>query len=145
MDSVNSTPISVIFIRNNEYNSAIIEKYKLSKDIIYNIIIYQSAGRALSNKINPRFLVSIGDTFYKMGRLNDALTALKYANNRMPENMLVRDKIAQIETEIKNKKTIVNTKGKNKRYETVICISSDVYNSEVAFLPCTTKQQKMPA
>ena len=47
---VNSTPISVIFIRNNEYNSAIIEKYKLSKDIIYNIIIYQSAGRALSNK-----------------------------------------------------------------------------------------------
>ena len=60
----------------------------------------------LVTRINPRFLVSIGDTFYKMGRLNDALTAYKYANNRMPENMLVRDKIAQIETEIKNKKQL---------------------------------------
>lgn len=97
-------PTSAIFVRNNEQNMHVIKKFKLSEENIYNVIIYYAAQRALSNEVNPRALISIGEVFYKSGRLEDALTAYKYADNRMPKNKRIMNKIAQIESEIKIKK-----------------------------------------
>lgn len=111
---VHCASISVIFVRNNDYNRAIIDRYKLSKDIIYNVIIYQSAGRALTNKINPRSLISIGDIFYEMGRLKDAVTAYRYAFSRMPEYKGISERIKKIETEIEKNKGGDKTKDEDK-------------------------------
>ncbi len=96
-------PISVIFLRNTEQNSPLIERFKLLKENIYNAIVYQAANRTLNNEVNPRSLMSLGEVFYKMGRLKDALTAYKYAFNRMPENPTIQEKIKQLESEIKDK------------------------------------------
>lgn len=98
-------PISVIFVRNSEQNSALIERFKLSNEDVYNVIIYEAARRALGNEINPRSLVSIGDVFYKMGRIENALKAYKYALKRMPKSPIIHEKIAQVESEIKRQKT----------------------------------------
>lgn len=94
-------PISIIFIRNVEQNKAMIKRNKISKDIIYNVIVYQCSNFALINKINPRYLISAGETFYRMGRLNDAVTAYRYALKRMPENQMIKERLAKIESELK--------------------------------------------
>ncbi len=105
-------PISIVFLRNSKQNEDIIEKYKLSEEMVYNILIYQSANSAINNKVNPRALMSLGKTFYEMGRLNDALKAYKYALNRMPENSTIQEKINEIEAEMKDKKSGLEEKKK---------------------------------
>lgn len=92
--------ISIIFVRNVDQNGSIIKKSRLSKEVIYNRIAVRGIDYALFNKVNPRSLISIGDTFYKMGRLEDALTAYQYALKRMPNNPMIQEKINQVEAEI---------------------------------------------
>lgn len=94
--------ISIIFVRDIEQNRDLIEKFKLSKEHVYNTIIYQLTNFTLHNKVNPRPLLSLGETFHKMGRLNDALTAYRYAMNRLP-SPLIQEKLNQIESEMKMK------------------------------------------
>lgn len=110
-------PISVIFVRNTEQNMPLIKRLKLSEENIYNAIIYQAAKKAISNEVNPRSLMSIGEVFYKMGRIEDALKAYKYAFNRMPGNPMILKRISQIESEIKGKRLLDNKGGeaKNKK------------------------------
>lgn len=99
-------PISVIFLRNNEQNRALIERFRLSKKDVYNVIIDEASRRALGNEINPRPLMSIGDVFYRMGRLGDALRSYKFALSRMPGNGVIRQRIMQIESEMKEENGI---------------------------------------
>lgn len=94
--------MSVIFVRNSDQNDDIIEKFRVSPDYIYDAIIYKSAVLAMANKGNPRSLISLGETFYKMGRLKDSLTAYKYAMKRLPSPQ-VQDEIKKIETQLKVK------------------------------------------
>ena len=101
-------PISIIFVKNNEQNRNVIERFRLSKEVIYNTIIYKSANLALLKRVNPRPLMSLGETFYKMGRLNDAIKAYQYALKRMPESPVIKGRLAQIESELKMKEKEVN-------------------------------------
>ncbi len=105
---VYSDRMSVIFVKNTEQNNDIIRKNQIPKERIYNMIIYRSAGHALDNKINSRSLISVGETFYKMGRLEDSLKAYKYALDRMPGDAAIKERIRQIESELK-----YNFTGKN--------------------------------
>ena len=105
---VYSDHMSVIFVKNTDQNKDIIRKNPIPKERIYNMIIYLSAGHALDNKINPRSLISVGETFYKMGRLEDSLKAYKYALDRMPGDAAIKERIRQIESELK-----YNFTGKN--------------------------------
>jgi len=93
--------ISIIFVRNTEQNTKVIEAFKLKKEDVYNTLITSSVRFALSNKANPRPFISLGDVFYKMGRLNDSLTAYQYALKRMPENTAILEKINKVESEMK--------------------------------------------
>jgi hypothetical protein len=95
-----SDPTSVIFVRNTGRDADLIKKYKLSKDYVYNDIIYKCSLFAVANKTNPRYLVSLGEAFYKIGKLEDALKAYKYAYKRWqtPET---RKKIDELESEVK--------------------------------------------
>lgn len=96
-------PISIIFVRNIEKNRKIINEFKLTKDEIYNVMIFSSTKYALSNSVNPRSLIALGQIFYQMGRLNEALTAYEYAMKRLPRQD-IEDKINEIKSEIEAKK-----------------------------------------
>jgi hypothetical protein len=96
-------PITVIFVRNTEQNRHVIERFRLSKEVIYNTLIYQGARLAFVKKVNPRPLMSLGETFYEMGRLNDAIKAYQYALKRMPESPVIKKRLTQIESEMKMK------------------------------------------
>lgn len=93
--------ISFIFVKNTKQNKEIIAKAKLSKEVMYDTVIMAATRRAIQNKGNFIYLVSIGETFYRMGRLNDALTAYRYAMKRLPSPQ-IQDRINQIENEIRN-------------------------------------------
>ena len=93
---------SFIFIKNTKSNGGIIEKSKLSKDAFYNTVILSAASWALQNKGNYYYLVSIGQTFYTMGRLDDALNAYRYAMNRLPSPK-IQAEIDKIESELRQK------------------------------------------
>ena len=95
-------PLSIIFIKNTEPNREIIARAKLSKDIVYNMLIYATVRSAMTNKVNYTYLASIGQTFYKMGRLKDALVAYKYAMKRLPSPQILSE-IDKIESELKTK------------------------------------------
>lgn len=95
-------PMGIIFVRNITQNKEVIERYIISKDDIYNAIIYRIAILAIGNRANPRPLISLGETFYKMGRLEDSLTAYRYALKRLPSPQ-IEEKIKMIESELKSK------------------------------------------
>ena len=78
---------------------------RIPTEKVYNTIIYQGANRALNNKTNPRSLISLGDVFYRMQRLEDALKAYRYALSRMPDDQSIQRKIARLESEIKTRKS----------------------------------------
>jgi len=96
-------PMSVIFVKNSEENNSVIEKYKLSRDDIYNAIIYRSSKIVASHPPSPIPFLGLGETFHKMGRLDDSLKAYKYALERKPDPA-VQEKVKQIESEINKKK-----------------------------------------
>lgn len=102
--------LSVLFVKNNKNNKDIIEKYKMPNEEAYNTMIYQTARKALSNKVNPRSLISLGDTFYEMGRLEEALKSYKYAFERMPDAAIIEERIKQLESELETNHN--NSKGK---------------------------------
>jgi hypothetical protein len=95
-------PIAVIFVRDIPENHEIIEKYRLSKDYVYDAIILVASYKATNYRGNPRYLITLGKTFYEMGRLEDALKAYRYAAQRR-HDPAVQEKINQIESEIKQK------------------------------------------
>lgn len=96
-------PIAVIFIKNIPENNYIIEKFRRSKDDVYNTIISIASYLAIYQEKNPKYLKTIGKTFYTMGRLEDALTAYQYALNRFPKEDGVKEMIDRIKSELKNK------------------------------------------
>lgn len=104
---VYSDQLSVIFVRNISCNNDIIKNSRIPTEEVYTTIIYQGAHRALNNKTNPRSLISLGDVFYRMQRLEDALKAYRYALSRMPDDQGVQKKIAQLESEIKTRQTAI--------------------------------------
>jgi hypothetical protein len=78
--------LSLIFLKNDNRNVPVIEKYAMDKSIGLNTIITQASARAMKNKANPYFLISIGKVFLIMGKLDEAEKAFKLAYKRDPNN-----------------------------------------------------------
>lgn len=95
--------LSIIFVRNSELNKDIIERFRKTKYEVFDTVILQASLRARDSKENPIYLASLGETFYKIGRLEDSLKAYKHAFQRRHDSA-VQEKINQIESELKNKK-----------------------------------------
>ncbi len=95
---------SVIFLRNNESNERAIEQYGLPAEEVFNTIISQSASGALRNETNPISLISLGDVFYKMNRLEEARKSYSYALERMPGNISIQQKIIQTDAEMEKRR-----------------------------------------
>ena len=78
--------LCLVLIKNTAENKPLIERHRVPKEKIYNIIIARASLLALDDETNPRYLISLADTFHEIGRLDDAITACEYALKRMPEN-----------------------------------------------------------
>jgi hypothetical protein len=94
-----SDPLSVIFVKNTPQFNGVIEKHKLSDDVLNNMIVYAASLNAMRNRMNRHFLVTLGEAFYRMGKLNDALTAYRYAQKRLPHPH-IQEMIDKIESEL---------------------------------------------
>jgi len=105
--------ISIIFIRNSSDNNEIISKSKVPKDDVYNLLIAKSASSALKDGINPRYFLSLGYIFSKLGRYEDALKAYKYAVKQWKDPQLEK-KIKEIDAEFEKQN---KQPDKNKRLQ----------------------------
>jgi hypothetical protein len=85
--------IGIIFLRDTKENEEVIKKYKISKDVVYDVILTRLTQWAMFNRRNPRYMLSIGDVFYNMERYKDALKAYVYADNRRPNQEYTKAKI----------------------------------------------------
>jgi hypothetical protein len=101
---VYAEPMAFVFVRNIPKNSTIIANFRLQKDHVYNTVIMVAAQMAIYKQSNPKYLITLGKTFYSMGRLRDALTAYQYAYKRFPKEQGLKEKIAQVESEIEKEK-----------------------------------------
>jgi hypothetical protein len=101
---VYAEPMAFVFVRNIPGNSTIIENFRLQKDHVYNTVIMVAAQMAIYKQSNPKYLITLGKTFYSMGRLHDALTAYQYAYKRFPKEQGLKEKIAHVESEIEKEK-----------------------------------------
>ncbi len=81
--------------------------------IIYNVLIAKYAASAINDRINPRFIVSLGYIFSKSGRHEDALKAYRYAFERWKDPE-IKKKIEEIDAEFEKQNKLLN-KGTDKK------------------------------
>jgi hypothetical protein len=98
-------PMSVVYVRNVPENSEIIRKFRKTNEVVYNSILVRCSSIALSDRVNPRPLLAMGEVFYKMGRLKDSLEAYQYAAKRDPNNTYVKNKIEKLKAEMMQRRT----------------------------------------
>jgi hypothetical protein len=91
----------VVFLRNIKENHKIIEKFKIKKETVYNILITRFSSFAISNPKNPNFMISLGEIFSRLQRYDDALKAYEYADKRLPGNQYLKNRIDQIKKKLK--------------------------------------------
>ena len=96
--------ISVVFVRDIKENEEIINQYKLADDFVYNAIIARLTQWSMIHQENPKYLLSLGDVFYNMGRYDDALKAYIYADNRHPEQEDTKKKIDLTKKQLQKEK-----------------------------------------
>jgi hypothetical protein len=94
--------ISIVFVRNSKENAKFIDKYRLSEDVVYNLIIVRLTNLSTINRENPYYLISIGDVFYNIGRYKDAMQAYIYADNRHPGKTFIKEKIDNLKKLLEN-------------------------------------------
>ncbi|MBI5042754.1 MAG: hypothetical protein HZC10_02770 [Nitrospirae bacterium] len=98
-----SDQLSLIFLRNDPENISIIKKFAKDKIGGLNTIIIQASARATLNKTNPHYLITLGKTFFKMGRFADAEKAFEMAYQRDPNNIAIKEWLKKIREKNANK------------------------------------------
>jgi hypothetical protein len=96
---VSAQVMAVVFVKNTPENRQIIEKFKLTNDQVYNMMILRISLPAQLYRQNPYLLESLGDIFIKMGRREDAIKAYEYSLKRLPNNPRVEEKLNRIKRE----------------------------------------------
>jgi tetratricopeptide (TPR) repeat protein len=90
---VSSDIMAIVFVKNSPENKQLIDRFRNSKDEVYNRMVVRASLAAQVNKINPNYLESLGDIFVMMAKTDDAIKAYKYALKRMPDNLKIREKL----------------------------------------------------
>ncbi len=96
--------MAIVFVRDIPENKEIIEKFRKSKEQVYNVMIVRTSMTAQTYRQNPQYLESLGDIFVKIGKKDDAVKAYKLALKRKPDNPGVKeklDKLIEANTEVK--------------------------------------------
>lgn len=82
--------LSLIFLRNNSENQHIVDRFAIDKKEGLNTIIIQASGRAMKNRANPYYMITLGKVFFKMGKFDDAEKAFLMAYERDPKNLVIK-------------------------------------------------------
>lgn len=90
-----------VFIKNISENKTIIERYRLDKEAVLNVMIVRFSQLSIGEPDNPNFMISLGDVFYNTKRYDDALKAYEYADRRLPGIQYIKSKIEQTKEKIK--------------------------------------------
>jgi hypothetical protein len=89
--------LSLIFMQNSPENKEIINKFGKDKRDGLATIIIQASARATKNKANPYYLITLGKTFIKMGKLDDAEKAFALAYQRDPNNPMITEWLKKLQ------------------------------------------------
>jgi len=90
----------VVFLRDTKENYEVIEKFRIEKEMIYNILIARFSSFAISNPKHPNFMRSLGEIFFRLKRYDEALKAFEYADKRLPGDPFVISRIEQIKKKL---------------------------------------------
>lgn len=82
--------MSIIFVKDMPANREVISKYKMADDYVYNVLIYKLAAMTQEDRINPRYFISLGKLFSKVGRYDDAVKAYRLAAERWHDPDLMK-------------------------------------------------------
>jgi tetratricopeptide (TPR) repeat protein len=82
--------MSIIFVKDIPANRENISQYKMADDYVYNVLIYKLAAMTQGDHINPRYLISLGKLFSKVGRYEDAVKAYRLAAERRHDPDLMK-------------------------------------------------------
>lgn len=99
-------PISLVLIKNTPENNQLIQNHKVSDEDVYNAMMIRALLLSLSDKNNPRYLMALGDIFYRTERLDDAIKAYEYALNRMPGSPAIRERLNMLKSEREKNKDV---------------------------------------
>jgi len=110
VDSEKWTPLyndqlAIIFVRNNKRHEKLIASYRRTSEEVLSTVILQSSVRASNNPMNPIFYISIGDSFFRLKRFDEALKAYNHAYKRRQDPSIQR-KIDAVRSEIESAKKI---------------------------------------
>lgn len=78
--------LSLVFLHDDSRNISLVKRYAMDKKEVLNAIIIQALGQAERDRINPYYLISLGKTFMKMGKHDEAEKAFLKAYERDPHN-----------------------------------------------------------
>ncbi|MDH5769225.1 MAG: hypothetical protein OEZ31_09765 [Nitrospirota bacterium] len=88
--------LSLIFLRDNSGNQYIIDRFAVDKKEGLNTIIIQASGRAMKNRTNPYYMVTLGKVFFKMGKFDDSEKAFLMAYERDPKNLAIKEWLQKV-------------------------------------------------
>lgn len=90
-DLIYNDHLSLIFLKRDNRNESIRKRFLEKKEDGFNTIIFQASIGALKNRTNPYYLISLGKTFFRLGRLDEAKKAFMMAYQRDQKNPLIRE------------------------------------------------------
>jgi hypothetical protein len=89
--------LSLIFLKNNMENIHVLNEHAKKKSEGLNTIIVQASARAMQNKNNPRYFITLGKVFYQLERYADARKAFIMASQITPDNIVIRQWLERID------------------------------------------------
>jgi hypothetical protein len=90
-DLVYNDHLSLIFLKRDSRNKSIRSRFMKKKEEGYQTIILQASIGASRNRANPYYLISLGKSFYRLGRMDDAKKAFQMAYQRDSENSIIKE------------------------------------------------------
>jgi hypothetical protein len=94
--------LSLIFVRRDSRNTTVINSYEKEKEKGMNTIIAQASAWAMTpNQVNPNYFITLGKTFFRLGRFADSEKAFLMAYQRTQNNQEVKFWMQKLE-ELKN-------------------------------------------
>ena len=85
-----SDRLSLIFLKKDNQNKDIFH-FAVDKQEGLKTIIIQASARAMRNKANPYYLITLGKVFYKLDRPDDAQKAFLVASRLAPDNIMIKE------------------------------------------------------
>jgi tetratricopeptide (TPR) repeat protein len=92
---VHHDPGYMIFVKNSDLNSELIERYRISPDDAYWLLVYKASHMLLTSP-NRYLYATVGHCFEKLGEYDEAVKAYRAALESKPEDKELLDAIERV-------------------------------------------------